>query len=276
MDLKTYNLLCGAGNKPPMNCLINEDYFMEKIGGSSESSATFYFKDTLKNKEGWGLLMEWLKKYFDEPKLERILVKAIKAKKNDDGIVQILLEHFKPFDLFSWQLARKKKILEFIKSQIDIRGLRIVIYCDEVFTELFKKIGLDVWHPDLEKNVYDICIYDDEIEKIPATKKIGMRNFLKEKYYYYVCSPDISRESQRSVQNLKYRIEIFVFGFLPNTNQFYLNSTEFLKNRFCGKLTDVNVKISHLCKLLCEQKKNDLYDIEYFFKCKPNPNYIEY
>lgn len=275
MDFKIYNFLCGAGNKPPMNCLIDEDYFLEKIGGND--LATFYFKDVLKNKENWTILIEWLQKYFKEPKLERIIIKAIRAKKNDSAIMQILIDHFEPFDLFAFQLERKKKILEFIKSKIDIRDLRIVIYCDEVFTTTFKKIGLDVWHPDLEKNVYDICIYDDELEKIPLSKKIGMRDFLKkEKYFYYICSPDISKESQRSLQHLKYRIEILVFGFLSETDHFHLNSSEFLKNRWCGKLMDINVKVSHLCKLLQEKKKNDMLDIEYLFKCKPNPNYIEY
>lgn len=67
MDFKTYNLLCGASNKPPMNCLVDEDYFLEKIGGNDPTF--YYFKDVLKNKENWAILMEWLQKYHQHQNL---------------------------------------------------------------------------------------------------------------------------------------------------------------------------------------------------------------
>lgn len=278
MDIKTFNLLSGTNNLIPMNCLMTEDFFLEKIKGGMKQYHN-YFRDIFKNKDYWKILMEWIKIYFKDPKLEKMMVKAIRKKKDDEYILQILQNCFEPFDLFKYQYERKKNILELISKKIDIKGLRVIIYCNEIYTDLFKKLGMDVWREDLEKGVYNICIYDDEISKIPVHKKINMRQYLDlSNYYYYIRNPDVIDETSKSVQAIKYNIESKIFKF-PKEKDYptvdYVNSIEYLIKRFSGELNDNYSKTSHICKIVY-QNKLELLDCEIIFKCKPNPNYIEY
>ena len=279
MDIESYNILCGADNMVPRKC--HTDYFFERVMGGSEEkqTKTYSFSEVYRDPEIWGVLLKYLRECGCPPSGEKKIIKLIQAKKTDTEIYALLKNILPPIDPIAREVERKKAILKHLAKFIDLGKKNIVVYADERFTDAFKKLGCDVWHPSLQKNFYDICIYDDELYKIPLGKQINMKSFMRENYYYFIRDPDVSKYSIGNFVYLKIIIDVCIGGFPPEGFSLergialYPTSREYTRKRFCGELMQMHHFLPHKCEVVTETEEDYFY-FTILLKCETNPNYL--